>query len=559
MRLQSALTIVLALVVACDRRSSPAASDTTSTSPGGSLVAAIQTEVGQVLPPTIEQVDQKLVADQIFEPLAWLGDDSRTDGGFRPALADGWTWERDSMGIAFHLNPKARWHDGAPVRALDVRFTFSLYTDPAVGAMERDALMRVDSVTVRDSVTPVFWFRERYPDQLYDAATRMLIVPEHLLAKEPRATLKTAAFGRSPVGSGRFRLYKWTPTSIELVSDTTHYRGRARLDRVIFTLTSDQNLLVPKLAAGEIDVAEIVNAEQFRTLAARPELNARIMPAFDYSFLHFNLRDPKDRSKPNALFGDLAFRRALTMAIDRDRIVRSQFDTLGVLSLGPMTRAQALADTSLTPIRYDSAGAARLLDSLGWKLPPGKTVRERAGKPLRFSVIVPSISNNRMKMAVRLEEAFRAMGIEMKAEVMDAGAFIARLNRRDFDAALNGVHAELGVIGLRPNWSVASARSPNGKNYGNYENPAFDAHLDSAIATPDFSEARAQASKAFATIAADAPAIWLYELRSGAVVHKRFRTAHVIPSAWWIGLADWSVPPAERIDRDRVGLRVAAQ
>jgi peptide/nickel transport system substrate-binding protein len=559
MRLQSALTLALFLVVACDRQSSPAASDTTSTAPGGSLVAAIQTDIGQVLPPTIEQVDQKLVADQLFEPLAWLGDESRTDGGFRPALADSWTWERDSMAIAFHLNPNARWHDGVPVRAADVRFTFSLYSDPAVGAAERAPLTRIDSVTVRDSVTAVFWFSKRYPDQLYDAATRMLIVPEHLLAKEPRATLKTAAFGRSPVGSGRFRLQKWTPTSIELVADTTHYRGRARLDRVIFTVTSDQNLLVPKLTAGEIDVAEIVNAEQFRTLAARPELNARIMPAFDYSFLHFNLRDPKDRSKPNAIFADPTLRRALTMAIDRDRIVRSQFDTLGVLALGPMTRAQALADTTLTPIRYDSAAAARLLDSLGWKLPPGKPVRERAGKPLRFSVIVPSISNNRMKMAVRLEEAFRAMGIEMKPEVMDAGAFIARLNKRDFDAALNGAHAELGVIGLRTNWSVESARSPNGQNYGNYENPAFDAHLDSAVATPEFTAARAHASKAFATITADAPAIWLYELRAGSVVHKRFRTAHVIPSAWWLGLADWSVPPSERIERDRIGLRVAAK
>src|SRR5574338_978794 len=117
MRLRPALTLALPLLVACDRQSSPAASDTASSAPGGTLVAAIQTDIGQVIPPTIEQIDQKLVADQLFEPLAWLGDESRTDGGFRPALADSWTWERDSLVIAFHLNPNARWHDGNPVHA----------------------------------------------------------------------------------------------------------------------------------------------------------------------------------------------------------------------------------------------------------------------------------------------------------------------------------------------------------------------------------------------------------------------------------------------------------
>jgi peptide/nickel transport system substrate-binding protein len=553
MRLHSAATItaILLAAAACDRQGA-ASSD--STPPGGTFVFAIQTDIGQILPPAIQQVDQKMVADQIFEPLAWLGDASRTDGDFRPALADSWGWERDSMAIAFHLNPNAKWHDGLPVRASDVRFTYSLYTDPAVGSLEAPPLSRIDSVSVRDSLTPVFWFGKRYPDQLFDAAIRMLIVPEHLLAKEPRATLRTAAFGRNPVGSGRFRFSKWTPTTIELVADTTHYRGRPNLDRIILTLTSDPNALVPKVTTGEVDAAEISNSDQFRTLSGQPDLNTRILPALDYSFLQFNLRDPSDRTKPNALFADAGLRRALTMALDRTKLVRSQFDTLGTVAIGPMTRAQPLADTTIASIAYDSAGAVRLLDSLGWKLPPGKTVRERNGKPLEFGVIVPSVSTNRMAMIVKIQEALRPIGVRLEVEAIDPPTFIGRLTKSNFDAAFNGTHADLSVAGLRANWGLTGAQ-----NFGNYRNPAFDAHLDSALATPDIGVAKAHASHAFTTIVGDAPAVWIYETRVATVIHKRFHTAHVLPVAWWLGISDWSIPVAERLPRDKIRLKVAAR
>src|SRR5688500_11077968 len=148
--IRSTFAVVLVASVACDGGAPSSRSDSPT---GGSLLVAIQTDVGAVIPPAIRQVDQKLVADQVFEPLAWVGDDGRVDGGFRPALADSWTWEGDSTVLAFRLNPAAQWHDGKPVRASDVRFTFAMYTDPEVGSVERQALLRIDSVTVRDSLT----------------------------------------------------------------------------------------------------------------------------------------------------------------------------------------------------------------------------------------------------------------------------------------------------------------------------------------------------------------------------------------------------------------------
>jgi peptide/nickel transport system substrate-binding protein len=554
----SVLVACALALAACD---SGATKSDDASAVGGSIIIALQNEPRSLLPPLINQIDEKIVEDQIFEPLAWLGDEGHLDRDYRPGLADSWSWERDSTAIVFHLNPKARWQDGPPVRASDVRFTFGLYADSVVGSKDRSSLARIDSVTARDSVTAVFWFKNRYAEQFYDAATRLLILPEHLLAREPRATMLTSAFGRQPVGSGRFRLGKWTPNaSIELVADTANYHGRPSLDRLVFAVTGNGTPLSTGLTTGEIDLAEVSTPAMFRTvLKDQPDMRARMNPAYDYSFLLFNARQRKQRQQPNALFADIGLRRAISMGLDRNKLVRSQFDSLAVVSTGPMTRAQPLADSTIRTITYDSAGAARLLDSLGWTLPAGKTVRERRGQPLKFSVLVPTVSANRMALIVAIQESLRKLGMEVVVDAVDGNTFVGRLGARDFDVVFDGRHVDPSVSGLRAFWSVASARDANGQNYGNYENPRFDAHLDSALAARDLASARPHATQAFETIVADVPAVWLYETRTAMLMHKRIRPVHLVSTAWWAGLADWSIPPAERLPRDKVGLRVASR
>jgi len=81
--------------------------------------------------------------------------------------------------------------------------------------------------------------------------------------------------------------------------------------------------------------------------------------------------------------------------------------------------------------------------------------------------------------------------------------------------------------------------------------------LDSALwANP--AQAREKFTAALAVINDDAPAIWLYEPRKILGVHRRIRTAEMRPDSWWFDLADWYIPPAERLLRDRIPLRVKA-
>ena len=121
------------LLIGCDRDDATAGDDAPT---GGTLVIATAADAGTLLPPLIADVQGKQVSDQVFDGLAAIGTSINTvgDEGFTPRLAERWEWAGDSLSIVFHIDPDARWHDGAPVRASDVRFSHQVYTDPRVAS-----------------------------------------------------------------------------------------------------------------------------------------------------------------------------------------------------------------------------------------------------------------------------------------------------------------------------------------------------------------------------------------------------------------------------------------
>jgi peptide/nickel transport system substrate-binding protein len=527
---------------------------------GGTIVIATAADADVLFPPLMASIQGKQVTDFIFEHLAEVGQDLNTvgDAGFAPRLAERWEWAPDSLSIAFHIDPRARWHDGVPVRAADVRFTHRLYTDPAVGSPTAPLLESIDSVSVRDSLTAVVWFRRRTPEQFFDAAYQMQIVPEHLLKDVKPADLRTAEFARRPVGSGPFRFARWTPgASLEVVADTAYYRGRPKLDRVIWSVAPDFSAATTKVFAGEADLFEPLRPENLAEVAKHPELKIVTYPSLDYGFMQFNLHERKTR-RPHPLFGDRELRRALTMALDRRSMVRNVFDSLGAVALGPVVRAQATADTTIAQIPYDLAAARRTLDSLDWRDADGDGYRERGGRPLAFTLLTPVSSKNRVRLAVLVQEQLKQAGVKVSVEQMDFSAFLAREIARDFDAVMGAWHMDPSPAGVRQMWGTAGSRGKDGSNYGGYESPVFDADVDSALASMDPARSRGYFRRAYETIVGDAPAVWIYEPKLAAAVHKRLEIPGRRADAWWAGLADWSVPPAARIPRDRLGLAARA-
>ncbi len=546
------LTTALALVAACGGGTDAPA---TGTEEGGTMVVVIPAEPHTLFPPRASGTQDLAVVASVFDRLAEIGPDLSTigDAGFSPRLASGWDWAADSLSIAFHLDPRIRWHDGAPLRAEDVRYTFHVYTADAVASEVRGLLGNIDSVSVRDSLTAVVWFKRRTPQQFMDATYTMFILPSHLLASLPDSALVNAPFGRAPIGTGRFRFSRWDAGSrLEIVSDTSNPRGRAVLDRVIWTFVADLGAATVKLFAGEADFLERIRVENIPQVATTPSLRLETNLPLLYGFVGFNLqarRTPKSAGPPHPVLGDLRVRRALAMAVDRPRMVRSVFDSLGMVAFGPAPRVLIPDTASLRAIPYSLESAKALLDSAGWTDTNGDGVREHEGVSLAFDLLIPSTSAARVSFAQLLQAAFKEVGAKVTLVSLDPSALEPRLNSRDFDAWMGAFAPNPGLQGVRQTW-VSKGES----NYQSYNSPTFDALVDSALTGFDVSRTRGHWTRAFQQAIDDVPSIWLYEERIPVVVHRRIRIPSLRADGWYATLADWSVDPTQRIDRDRADL-----
>jgi peptide/nickel transport system substrate-binding protein len=259
--------------------------------------------------------------------------------------------------------------------------------------------------------------------------------------------------------------------------------------------------------------------------------------SLDYGYVAFNLRNDRN-SGPHPVFGDRETRRALVMAVDRRALVRSVFDSLGLVAHGPATRVLATSDTTIG-IAYDPQQAARTLDSLGWRRGAGG-LRSRGKTPLAFSLMVPSSSEIRRKIAVVLQEQWRQAGANVRIEPLELNTFGSRMDSRKFESLLNAWHIDPTPSSVREEWASSEIRS-GGYNATSYRSPAFDAVIDSAVREMDPARSTALYRRGYRILVDDAPAMWLYELRNAQGVSKRIRTSGVRPDAWWANLADWSV------------------
>ncbi|HEY2895807.1 MAG TPA: peptide ABC transporter substrate-binding protein [Gemmatimonadaceae bacterium] len=538
MRIASCIpAILLALLAACggSDRSASTARPTT-------LVITLPADADNLLPPLSTNETSAQVGAVLFEKLAEVGDSLNVvgDEGFRPSLADSWTWAPDSLSIAFHLDPKAHWQDGVPVRASDVVYSYRLNTSKDVGSAVGPLLAGIDSVTASDSVTAVFWFHARSLEQFLNAGTQMRVLPAHLLQNVPDSSLKTAPFDRHPIGSGPYKFVRWVSGSaIEVSADSTFHRGRPKIDRIIWSIAGSPDAAMLRLFSGEANFMETLRKQDIEQIGKHPNLKAVRYPSMTVFYVLFSERS-RGWHGPHPVFGDRDVRRALTMAVDRRRAVSTVFDSSTLLALGPFTSALSTYDPALPRLPFARDSAAAILERRGWVM--GKDgVRHKGGIPLRFSLLVPGTSTQRQQMAVLLQDMFKHVGARMDIEHVDFPTMNDRMEKHDYDAAFEGMTVDATPSGIRQEWSTSAARAGGPSNTGYYSNPAFDVVIDSAVGASSPKVAIAQYRRAYATLIGDAPAIWLYEGTTVAGMGTDVHPAHMRADMWWAHLADWSI------------------
>jgi len=549
----SALFALVLLVAACR---GPEGARATNAA-GGTMIVGIGGDVVDALPPFVGEQNGRMVQDLVFDRLAEIDSSLTTVGDktFAPRLAKRWTWAPDSLSIAFEIDPRARWHDGKPVTASDVRYSFRVFTDTSVGSPAASLLTNLDSVSVRDSSTAVVWFKRHTAEQFYDVAYQLVIMPEHVYGSIPLNQLHTSEAAHRLVGSGQFRVGDWKPgVHLELLADTANYRGRPKLDRVVLTPV-DVPTGETQVLTGQSDFMEAFPTDHVAKLADNPNARLLVVRKLGYTFMGMNQFDPNRKNAPHPMFSDRRVRRALSMAVDREGLVRNVFGDNGHLGHGPFPMGLGVADSTLHVPPYDTAAAAALLDSAGWRRGTGG-VRSKAGRPLHFSLLVFNTSVRNLRYAELLQEQFRRAGAQVDVDRVAPNVFFPRLLQGKFDAIINAFGTDPSPGGAKQNWGT-SGFTPQGQNFLHYSNPRVDALLDSATFSFDAGKRKAYASGAFQQIIDDLPAIWLFDFTYTAAVNRRIEPATMRLDEWWANLADWSISPDKRIERDRIGLAPA--
>ena len=531
-----------------------APSDTSCDGPCGTVVVDAWGAPEALLPVFTTSMDALAISSVMFLPLAEIGSDLNIvgDEGFEPRLARSWRFE-DAVTIAFEMDPNARWHDGQPVTAHDVAFTFDLYRDPVINSDEEDDLRSIQSVRARDDRTVVFTYTRPYREQFFDATYHMRIHPAHLLDTIPRASLQSHPLARNPIGNGPFRLVRWdADQTVELVADTAFFLERPGPARIVVQVVPNPNTILARMMAEEADFSVFIPPPFVDQIREAQHLTTVEFPSQTYSFVGFNFRDPNDLSQPHPLFRHRYIREALSIAVDRDAISQATFGDFGRVQSAPLSLASPLWDLDIPTIPHDTARARRLLENGGWSDSDGDGILDNDGQRLTFELSVPSSSGWRRQAATIMESQFRQIGVEMRIREMDFNTHDQQTQHGSFDASFSNLGQDpkpSGAIG--GTWSTTGAN-----NYGKYSNPRFDSLVTATTSGTGPESIRQTWREALRVIQQDWPAIWMLTLTQVSGVHSRFENVVVRPDQnWGATIWRWRVRPDQLLPRDRVGIQ----
>ena len=480
------------------------------------------------------------IADQLFLRLAALGPGMVTAGdrGFVPQLARSWS-RRDSLTLVFELDPRARWHDGAPVTARDVLFTLKRARDPSVAPRVAYATRRVAAVEAEGDHRVVVRFRQVYAEQMYDATFHTGILPAHLLERLPPTAEAWASFIAHPVGSGPYRwVRRHEAEFIELRANREFFLGRPAIERVIVRVAVSPDARVNLLLSGQADATENIPAPLSNVERVEQARHLRVIsvPSSNIGYLVFNQRDPADTTRPHPILTDREVRRALVLALDRQLIVRAVLGRYGEVPFGPASAQLWVSHGTPEPAPQDPSTARRLLAGRGWVDRDRDGVREnRRGEPLVLRLQVTASSQQRLQMAQMVQEQLRQVGVQLEVLRLEPAVWGERRAAGSFDLDFSAATQDPSPSGLVYSWSC---EGPG--NVGRYCDRGADSLLFRALASPIADRGLWHAF--LRRVDENAPALFLYNQIYVAAVNRRFRDVVIRPVSPWLWLWRWPAP-----------------
>ena len=435
---------------------------------------------------------------------------------------------RDQRSITYRLRRNVRWQDGAPLTARDVIFSYHAIVDPRNNVATRVGYDEVQAIGAPDNYTVVIRLHRRFsPFVQYFFGPQGVgaLMPAHLL--QGYSDLNRVAYNQRPVGSGPFRVVQWLRGDrITLAANPFYWRGKPRIEGLVYRIVPDPNTRLQELRAGEADAYFDLDPQLLPQARSIPGVRIALTPVADLHVLRFNLRDPTIR--------DADVRKAIAMAIDRRTLIEAATHGSGIVVDADQSSTSWAYDAATPAISYDPAAAKRLLGGRH----PDVTL-----------AIAPQIVNGSQLVAAIVQEDLRKIGVRATIKQYPSGMFYGPAAQ---GGVLAGGHYQLSydawwVLGNDPDdsWHMTCDEvPPAGLNYSFWCDARANAAIRDALATVDRPRRKADYAIVQRAIAAELPIFTLWQVR----IPDAYRTyVHGIApapggSTFWNAWS-WSISP----------------
>lgn len=466
------------------------------------------------------------VDDRMFTSLTEFDNASQT---ITPMLAKRWEVSADGLTWTWHLRRGAAFSDGRPITSADVLFSFEVAYDSTLHPSVQD-LLTIDGKKIEVSAPDSYTVVTRIPKPyalVIPALGSLRIMPRHVLEPAYREGRFASAYSVSTppdsiVTSGPWRVGQFVAKEKTVLVRNPFWfgvdsKGRRLpyLDELVWVVVPDQNTAVLKFESGDVDGLDNVKPEDYKRYAENQQKGDYTLfdlgPGLTSNFFWFNLNTVREarRGKPAgspvvgpvkyAWFSNPDFRRAVSLAVDRDAIIRSVFFGEAVRNWSIMTPGYKQFYTGyVSPYDCDPARAKRLLAELGFRDRDGDGVLEDAGgHALSFTLKTNSDNVIRIAVANFIKDDLARIGIRCIPAGVDFNTLISNI-REDFqyDAVLGGLGAAIPPDpGMGPNFF----RSSGATHYWHMRQPApatpeearVDSLFDQLVSTTDMERRRA--------------------------------------------------------------------
>ncbi|WEK56271.1 MAG: ABC transporter substrate-binding protein [Candidatus Cohnella colombiensis] len=414
--------LIAILIVGCTGNKSK----DSSAKEGGTLIVGTFSDIVSVNPIFINDTASGDIEQLVFAKLYDLDRESNLAVESWSIAAELPKVSADNLTYSIKLKKTAKWSDGNPITADDVKFTFDTIRNEDTGAPGISQYDKIESITVKDDYSLDIKLKQIYAP--FQFALYSSIIPAHVLKDIPVTSLQESKFGVDPAGtvtSGPWSFSEWKQGQYITLNRNTNYWGKEKphIDTIIYKIYADQNTEVQALIKGDIQMSEAIPLTQIAAIKGKNNLEVILEPGPQYEYIQFNFKDENfpDNYSP---FKGQKTRQAIASAVNRQGMVDNVLKGSGGLMNSPFLPG-SWADPGKEAVNYayDAEKAKALLAEDGWV--PGKDgILVKDGHRFSFELQYNAGNSRREQVSAIIQENLKDVGIEVTPKGIDFATWI---------------------------------------------------------------------------------------------------------------------------------------